>query len=283
MTDTVAKPADSSLKTRLKSALIFAPAVLVILWMGGNGFIMMMAAAGAIGVYEWVRMLQTQVQYPKGMPYLAAGVTALALLVGGMIGGLVPGIVFLLALGFLVFAYNYSQEGPSLRLLLAGMIYIGAAVMAMIWVRTSLDNGLFHMMTLLFIVWASDSFAYFSGRAIGGPKLAPAISPKKTWAGFAGSSIGAGLVAATMACPWLMFADQSRTLGELGGWGYFILGFVLAMFGQVGDLLISFYKRRFGVKDTGTLIPGHGGILDRIDALLLVALIFAGVAVVLGA
>lgn len=274
---------DSSFKTRVKSALIFAPMVLVLIYFGGGGFTLMMAAAAAVSVLEWGRMARKEFPYPRGLVQTSAVLAAVSVLITHMVGGYIPGLIFSLALSFVVFAYNYSQHGPRLRVLLGGMIYIIFSITIMVWVRTQLANGLFHFLTLLFIVWASDSFAYISGRAIGGPKLAPSISPKKTWAGFIGSSVGAGAVAAAMAAPQLTFLPPDRTLGTLGMPAYFLLGFVLAMVGQAGDLLISHYKRRFKVKDTGSLIPGHGGLLDRIDALLLVALVFGAIASVLGA
>ena len=156
-----------------------------------------------------------------------------------------------------------------------GTCYIVFSCGAMIWLRIGTPYGLYNMLTLLLIVWASDISAYFSGRAIGGPKLAPKVSPKKTWAGFIGSSVGAGLVAGGLACPVTLAKLHVETIGHFSPYSYALLGFVLAMCGQAGDLLISFFKRRYGIKDTGTLIPGHGGVLDRIDALLLVALIFS--------
>ena len=277
--DMPAKAPDSSLKTRLKSAAIFAPPVLVVIYFGGWGFALMLAAAGVIAVREWGGMLLKSHTFPKGMVTLAGVLAGLSLVVGHMLGGIVPGLVFTLSLCFLIFAYNYSQEGPSLRLFLAGFAYIVAALAVMIWLRTGVENGLFHFLTLLLIVWASDSFAYLFGRVIGGPKLAPEISPKKTWAGFVGSSLGAGAIAAVMTCPWLTFGDEQRALA--GGWAYFSLGVFLGMVGQVGDLLVSYFKRKYGVKDTGNLIPGHGGILDRIDALLLVALVFGVIVAVM--
>lgn len=273
MTEQLAAPKpDSSLKTRLKSAAIFAPAVLVIIYFGGLGFTLMMAAAAALSVREWGDMLRKDHAYPSGLVTLTAALAALAVLVAHLLGGGVPVLVFALSLCFLIFAYNYAQEGPSLRGLLGGFVYIVLSIAVMVWLRTGIANGLFHFLTLLFIVWASDSFAYIFGRLIGGPKLAPQISPKKTWSGFVGSSLGAGAIAALMSCPWLTFGDEQRALA--GGWAYFSLGVFLGMVGQVGDLSVSYFKRKYNVKDTGNLIPGHGGILDRIDALLLVALVY---------
>lgn len=197
----------------------------------------------------------------------------------------VGGVPFALLMAFAaaVGVYEWGRmailEKVSLRLptMLFGMAYIGFACGMMIWIRLYTAHGLYNMLTLLAIVWASDISAYFSGRAIGGPKLAPTISPKKTWAGFIGSSVGAGIVAAGLACPELLAHYHVETVGNLSAGMYGVMGFVLAMFGQAGDLFISVFKRRYGVKDTGTLIPGHGGVLDRIDALMLVAILFGDI------
>ncbi len=277
------KAPDSSLKTRIKSALLLAPPLLIIIYFGGTGFTLMLAAAAAIAVFEWGRMVGQAKPFPKGLIHLSAALAALALLVAHMLGGFVGSLIFALSLCFLIFAYNYANEGPPLRLLVAGILYIIWAMAVMVWLRTGLPNGLFHFMTLLLVVWASDSFAYLFGRLIGGPKLAPAISPKKTWAGFIGSSLGAGAVAAILAIPAVTLSDLPRTLGQLSPQAYFLLGAVLGMVGQAGDLMVSYFKRRFEVKDTGSLIPGHGGVLDRIDALLLVAIVFSFTALYLGA
>ncbi len=168
-----------------------------------------------------------------------------------------------------------NDEDYGTELMFLGACYIVISCGAMIWLRLATPHGLYNMLTLLLIVWASDISAYFSGRAIGGPKLAPKVSPKKTWAGFIGSSVGAGLVAGGLALPATLATFHVETVGHLSPYMYALLGGALGMCGQAGDLLISFFKRRYGIKDTGTLIPGHGGLLDRIDALLLVALIFA--------
>jgi phosphatidate cytidylyltransferase len=275
------KKIDSSLRLRAKSALIFVPAVLLVLWAGGFPYTLMMAAGAVVAAFEWSRMVMTGKHPPRLLTRLAAGAAGLAVFVSGMLtdkDGFVTnpvlGFWFLLALCFPIYAYNFTHKGPKLRQLVFGVLYIGFSMNIMVWLRNGDAHGLFHMLTLMFIVWASDTCAYFTGKAIGGPKLAPRISPKKTWAGFIGSSVGAGLVAAGMACPWTLTTFNTATIGGMGPTAYFALGFVLAMFGQAGDLFISIFKRHYGIKDTGTLIPGHGGILDRIDALLLVALLF---------
>lgn len=274
-----ARPPDSSLRTRAKSALIFGPLVLLILFAGGWPYAIMMAAGAGVGGWEWARLVMTNKKPPRHLAHLTALLTALAAFSAGMVHSPIVALWFLLALSFLLFAYNFSRGGPKPWLLLFGVVYVGFSFIVMIWLRDgSTAQGLYHMLTLLLLVWASDISAYFTGRAIGGPKLAPKISPKKTWAGFAGSSVGAGLVAAGLACPWVLKTWGVQTLGGMGPVSYFWMGFILGMFGQAGDLFISLFKRHYGVKDTGTLIPGHGGILDRVDALLLVALFFGSVA-----
>lgn len=276
------KNPDSSLKTRLKSALIAAPIVLAVVYFGGFPFTLMMAMGAGIAANEWSRMVMTGQSPPPFLIKLSSFLMGLCVLTAGIVPNPVGAICLLAAASGAIFITNLSQKGPSLRLLIPGLIYIGLSFDIMVWLRAgSSAQGLYDFSTLLLIVWASDIAAYFSGKAIGGPKLAPKISPKKTWAGFIGSSIGSGTVAALMACPALVEKMGVDTVGGMGVVGYFVMGFILAMFGQAGDLSISLFKRKFGVKDTGTLIPGHGGILDRVDALLLVAILFGGLAVLL--
>jgi phosphatidate cytidylyltransferase len=204
--------------------------------------------------------------------FLLGMLVLFALLYGGIAFALLMGV----AAGISVYEWGKMVlSGKEYRILLMifGLFYIGLSTGAMIWLRMS-PEGFYNTLTLLLIVWASDISAYFSGKAIGGPKLAPAISPKKTWAGFIGSSVGAGIVAGGLACPALLAKFGLTTIGHMSPPMYGAMGFMLAMFGQVGDLFISIFKRRYGVKDTGTIIPGHGGVLDRIDALLLVSIVF---------
>lgn len=157
-----------------------------------------------------------------------------------------------------------------------GCVYMTICFMTFIFLRTEFDQGIFFTVTLLFGVWASDSAAYFSGKLIGGPKLAPKISPNKTWAGFIGGTIGSGviLVLFDYFVPYFsnMAGLEVLPFAPLGM--AFVIGALFTVFGQIGDLGMSLYKRKAGVKDTGTLIPGHGGLLDRIDSLMLVTPFF---------
>jgi phosphatidate cytidylyltransferase len=124
-------------------------------------------------------------------------------------------------------------------------------------------------------LWASDSGAYFVGRKFGGPKLAPVISPKKTWSGFCGALFSAGIM--LFLFYYLFFSHHAIfRMGTVSGrpLEFFLTGMIAGGVGQAGDLLESFFKRKAGVKDTGNLIPGHGGLLDRIDSLLLASPVF---------
>lgn len=266
---------NSGLKTRARSALIMMAVFLTLLGFGGFSYAILIAAMGSVACFEWARMVAAKGEnHPLSVAPMAAAVGAFGIITAGMVVNPVLSLIFTTALCFLLFAVNYVHKGKPVRPLVTGVLYIGFACSIMIWLRNDVPSGLFHTLTLLFIVWASDISAYFTGRTLGGPKLAPAISPKKTWSGFIGSSVGAGLVAGAMVCPWMVAKLDIQTVFGMGSPGYFIMGFILAMFGQAGDLLISVFKRHFDVKDTGALIPGHGGVLDRIDALILVTLIF---------
>lgn len=150
--------------------------------------------------------------------------------------------------------------------LVGGSLYIVLAVLAAFWIRHDARAGLATFLWLLAAVWATDIFAFFAGRAIGGRKLAPVISPNKTWSGLAGGVTAAALVS-------IAFAHLAGTsMAWLALWGALV-----AVAAQTGDLLESAMKRRFGVKDSGHLIPGHGGILDRVDGLLSALLFVAAV------
>ncbi|WP_438726354.1 phosphatidate cytidylyltransferase [Parasphingorhabdus sp. DH2-15] len=148
---------------------------------------------------------------------------------------------------------------PAIPAYLLGAIYIGLAVITLIFFRHKDDSGL-ETLFLLLVVVATDIGAYFAGRALGGPKLAPRISPNKTWAGLIG-----GMVAATIVWTGFNIASNGQALHIA-----LVGGAMMAFVAQMGDLLQSAMKRRAGVKDSGTVLPGHGGLFDRTDGMVAV-------------
>ena len=151
---------------------------------------------------------------------------------------------------------------------IAGFFYALLPALSLLWIRDRADQGLELLLWVFIVTWATDIGAYFAGRAIGGPKLAPAISPNKTIAGLGGGIVSAGLAGFV----WV----QATQLPQLLIW----VAPTLAVAAQAGDLFESWMKRRAGVKDSGSWLPGHGGILDRLDGLVPVAIVTA--ALVLG-
>ena len=149
-----------------------------------------------------------------------------------------------------------ADAGPALAWFEFGLLYIAVASLSFLWLRGLPGHGRELVIWLVVSIWAADSGAYAAGRSIGGPKLAPRISPGKTWAGLIGGLISAMLVGGLLG----LFQDSVGTVKLVG------LAGLLALISQGGDLLESIVKRRFHAKDSGQLIPGHGGILDRVDS-----------------
>jgi phosphatidate cytidylyltransferase len=157
------------------------------------------------------------------------------------------------------------------RWMVLGSVYIAIPTAAMIWLRGDDIPGMTTIIWLFLVVWGADTGAYLSGRAIGGPKLAPRISPKKTWAGFVGGISIASLISV---------AFHFYTPGEILNLA--VIGFLVALASQLGDLLESMAKRHFDVKDSSNLIPGHGGVLDRVDGLVIGAVALAMILLIFG-
>ncbi len=155
-----------------------------------------------------------------------------------------------------------------------GGLYMMICFSSYVFLRFGLEQGGWLALSVILCVWASDIGAYITGKIIGGAKLAPALSPKKTWAGLAGAMFFCGLtlVLLSSAAPYIAsYTPTDIGLSSRHWGGIFLVGCLLGIIGQTGDLFISSFKRKAGTKDTGNLIPGHGGLLDRIDALLLVS------------
>jgi phosphatidate cytidylyltransferase len=154
-----------------------------------------------------------------------------------------------------------------------GAIYIGLPCALFLWLRDRAPEGLETILALFSIIWAADIFAYFGGKLIGGPKIARGLSPNKTWSGIISGAIAGA--AAGYGCGLLFQTDPTLLVPWL------LIGALVAFTGLMGDLFESFLKRRFGVKDASGLIPGHGGVLDRIDSLM-AATLLVGAALAFG-
>lgn len=242
------------LPARLVSAFVLAAIALACLWAGGVSWTLLVAVA-SIGVgAEWARVASFR---PATWPGLMLPVLAAAACVATAAGITLPALV-VLAVAAAMLASGGQAYSPGRLWLAWGVFYVGIAGMAATWLRLGTPAGRSNLLFVLVIIWASDTGAYLVGRVIGGPKLAPRISPSKTWAGMAGGiacAVAAGLVVGKL------FAAGTNVAG-VG------ISIALAVASQAGDLLESAFKRRFGVKDSGRLIPGHGGLLDRLDGVL---------------
>jgi phosphatidate cytidylyltransferase len=241
---------------RIVSAVVLAPLVLVCIWLGGVPFQVLITVAAAGMAVEWAALSGWRVRDPPALVLI--GTIVAAVVAAGEDSGLL-GLAILLMGGLALIGLGIP--GRRFRLVV-GLGYIGLGAMALGWVRGDPEAGWPNLLFLLLLVWASDIGAYTVGRALGGPRLAPRISPKKTWSGAVGGlliAVGVGMVAAfVMQPPTSVLRIVVLTAG-------------LGIVAQAGDLFESAFKRHMGAKDSGHLIPGHGGLLDRLDALLAVA------------
>jgi phosphatidate cytidylyltransferase len=236
-----------NLLIRVIAALVLAPAAIAIAYAGGSLWVALVTLAAA-GLYvEWLMIVgavrQTRV--------VVSGVAGLAI-AGLCLGiGRIDASLLALALGLAVVAALSPQQRIWSA---AGFFYAATAEIASVLVRLDQVWGFVALILILLVVWLTDIGGYFAGRGIGGPKLWPRVSPKKTWAGAIGG-FAASLVIAT--------GFAAIGLGKTGP--LLLLGAVLSIVSQLGDLFESAVKRRFGVKDSSHLIPGHGGLMDRLD------------------
>jgi phosphatidate cytidylyltransferase len=239
----------SELALRVCSALVLVPLAIATAYLGGWPFDLFWGAA-AIGVlWEWSSLVARNEQ----LSVLLAGGASLALAVVLVATGHVLPALIVVAMGALGAASLTLAER---RTWVAGALpYAGALAMGPIILRSDGEQGFLAVLFLFAIVWTTDIGAYFAGRALGGPKLVPGVSPNKTWAGAIGgllASVLAALVVAKMAALTSLFALA-------------MLAVALSVSAQAGDLFESFLKRRFNAKDSSHLIPGHGGLMDRLD------------------
>lgn len=249
----------TNLQLRVMSALLLAPPALFAVSMGGILYAVAVACAVTIGVYEWLHIVS-----PKARIQTVSIACSMVLAV--LMAGTLSSLPFAAGLGIVLTVLLYfissvrDPENPA-HWIAFSLPYMAGSGLALLALRSNPENGLGMILLLLGIVWSTDIGAYIAGRTIGGPKLAPRISPNKTWAGLIG-----GMVAATVlgyGIAYVLGAGRPEIV--------LLLAPVLAVVAQIGDLFESYFKRRGGIKESGDLIPGHGGILDRIDGLVFAA------------
>ena len=249
------------LRSRIISAGVLAPAVLAIAYGGGPLFDLLIITVAALCGREWVRLVGPEAG--RLVAELSIGFL-IAVLVVTRVAGVLPGALLLAVLSIALHLIVAARL-PGRPLIALGVPYIGAGTMALLWLRHQPADGQCLTLWVLLVVWATDSGGYVVGRMIGGAKLAPRVSPNKTWAGAYGAIAAAGVLGVIVA--WLCGARLPWFAG--------LVAIVLAVVAQAGDLWESAVKRRFGAKDSGALIPGHGGILDRVDGVIAAAPILA--------
>ena len=234
---------------RVAAAVAMGSVALAATWIGGFLFAAFWWLASIVVLWEWQRLVGGERLI---VARVVAGAVALALAALSALHNSIAGVVAALILG--AAAVGWIAGGRQGIWAAAGVLYAGALVASVGLLRVSPSFGMASILWLFAVVWGADIAAYFAGRLIGGPRLWPRVSPGKTWAGaivgaFAGAVLG------------LMLAAWTNRLAAL-----FWLGLATAIVSELGDLFESALKRRFGVKDSSGLIPGHGGLMDRLDA-----------------
>lgn len=260
MKDVMAQPSapsnPSSLKLRVLSAAVMLPVALGAIWLGGWFFAVLAAIATGLMYWEW-----------QGLCGFKARVAVLNALLCGL------GPLALLAQDTFVAAYAclllallvfFTAKGGQRAFLTLGAVYIFLAGTGLVWLRELNPLGMATVIWLVAVVVMTDTCAYFTGRSLGGPKLAPKISPKKTWSGLIGGIAGAAVAGAILS-----------SVVEANMISVILVSGAFAVVAQIGDLAISKAKRAFDVKDSGNIIPGHGGVLDRFDGILSASLVMA--------
>lgn len=244
------------LKLRIISAIVLAIIVLSITWIGGQTFTLLWAVIAFLILWEFNRICAQSLGTTKKLAlYLALFLIVTSWLIGDRSIAMA-----MFASSFIVFIIWEMFTNKTAWSAL-GLSYAALPFFAMSDLRSDTQSGFIIILLLYFCVWGADVFAYFTGRAIGGPKLAPKISPNKTWSGFLGSLIGALILS--------YIIDVAAGFEPIAA--FFLIMLLVAVVSQLGDLAESFLKRKFQIKDSSNFIPGHGGVLDRVDGLVVAA------------
>ncbi|WP_421579692.1 phosphatidate cytidylyltransferase [Shinella sp. M31] len=263
----------TELRLRILSGIVLAAVVLAATWYGGLAFRLLAAAISVLVYYEWSTITRLPDSDFRGNAFGWATVAGIAGLVIFGFDELALPVLLTATVLSVLYALAVTKNGW----LAGGIVYSGLTAISLAAIRGDTGEGFAAMIFIFAVVWATDILAYFVGRAIGGPKLAPPISPGKTWSGAIGGAVSA-VIAGTLV---------HAAFFPLNGLWIPVIALVLSVCSQIGDLFESFIKRRFGVKDSSRLIPGHGGVMDRVDGLVFACfaafLIALGDAIVSGA
>jgi len=247
----------SALRQRVASALVLAPIGLAAAWFGPPLLSVVVAVAAGLMAWEWGRLCR--IGRSGGVPVIAAIVIVVVASVAAATFALPRPALAVAMLGSVVVGV-LSRGGFQALLVAAGMLWIALPSIALIWLALDPRAGWATTLWILAVVWATDIGAFAAGRTFGGPRLAPRFSPNKTWSGLLGGVVCAALVGGASG----LLLDSAYVVPLM------LLSGVLAVGAQAGDLVESIAKRHFGVKDSSGLIPGHGGLLDRLDGMLTV-------------
>lgn len=261
-------PFDGNLRARILSGAILAPPVIAAAIWGGPVFDLLMFLFTAAGLREWLRMVCPGTRLSM-LLFAHAALFASLLLSWEFETWLALGFVAVATIALYALGRTHRAAHPALTAF--GLPYLACSLLALSWLRSEDPHGWRDLLFVLLVVWASDIGGFLFGKLLGGPLLWPRVSPKKTWAGV----FGGLLLAALVATIWALFL-------RLPAGPAAALALPLAVIGLGGDLFESWVKRQHGQKDSGGLIPGHGGVLDRIDALLAAIPAFALLTVVFG-
>jgi phosphatidate cytidylyltransferase len=250
------------LPLRVQSAMVLAPLPIAAIWFGSPWLPLLTGLAAAVMAWEWGRLCQRGHFDETGVVLVSVvlAVVATAALLGT---GLAIAAALVGAAAVFWIARRHADSSP--RWTALGALWVAFPCVCLLWLAGEGAVGRATLLWVLAVVWTTDVGAYVIGRTLGGPRLAPRWSPGKTWAGLAGGMVCAALTG------WITAA----CLGIFPALPVILISAGLAVVEQFGDLAESLAKRRFGVKDTSRLIPGHGGLLDRLDGLLAVVPVVA--------
>ena len=251
-------PSGRNLLLRILSALVLAPLAIGVTYWGGWAFAVFWGVAALAVWWEWVRLVDPQGS--NGALVLGASALVLEALLAA--SGRVDRALLIILLALFGIAVTATRHG---KWMVGGIVYASALVIAPVLIRADEEFGLLAILLLFAIVWSTDIGGYFGGLILGGPKLAPAISPKKTWSGAI-----VGTIAAVGAALAIVHWSQGGVLVPIA-----LVAVLLSIVSQAGDLFESSLKRRFNAKDASGLIPGHGGVMDRLDGFIIAALVAA--------